>query len=118
MNERPARDSKMVGGHHRPKSGCERPPGIGEEGRDPRQAFLLLGVKDVEDRADQQRMGGLLPMIAPLERTFRIDEDIGDILDVADLMIPAANLKQGVVARGARVGRVEQKAVREKRAPA
>ena len=38
-------------------------------------------------------------MIAPLERAFGIDEDVGDILDVAYLVVAAADLEQRVVGR-------------------
>ena len=59
---------------------------IGEEGRDARERLVLLGVEDMEDRADEQRVAGLLPMVAPLERAFGVDQDVGDVLDVADLV--------------------------------
>lgn len=66
----------------------ETPPRIGEEGRDPRQGLLRLGVEDMVNHADQQRMAGLLPIGAAFERAFRIE--------------------QRVVAVRARIGRIEQ----------
>ncbi len=51
---------------------------IGEESRDPGEGLVLLGVKDMQDRADQQRMGGLFPMVALFERAFGIDQHICD----------------------------------------
>ena len=39
---------------------------IGEEGGDAGQRLLLLGIEDVQDGADQQRVRGLLPVVAPL----------------------------------------------------
>lgn len=62
----------------------------------------------MEDGTDQQRVTGLLPVVAPLHCAFGIDEDIRDVLDVPHLMIAPANLEQGVVCRGRRIGRVEQ----------
>ena len=47
------------------------------------RAAFRLSVEHVEDRADQQTMSGLLPMTAFLQRPFRIDQHISDILDVA-----------------------------------
>jgi hypothetical protein len=38
----------------------------------------------MQDGADKERVAGLLPMIPPLQRAFRIDQDVGDVLDVAD----------------------------------
>jgi hypothetical protein len=48
----------------------------------------------------------------------RIDQDVGDILDVAHLVGAAANLEQRIVMRGPCIGRVEEQAVRETCAPA
>ena len=47
-------------------------------------------------------------MIAPLERTFRINQDVGDVLDVADLPLAAADLEQRIVRGAGGVGRIEQ----------
>jgi hypothetical protein len=88
----------MIGGHHPPERGGESPLRIGQEGRVSAERLLLLGVEDVQDRADQQRMAGLLPVVAPLERTFGINQDVGDVLDVADLILAATNLEQRIVA--------------------
>ena len=52
----------------------------------PASVLSRLGVEHVQDRADQQRMAGLLPVVAPLERAFGIDQDVGDVLDVAHLV--------------------------------
>ena len=86
--------------HHGAQRRLDRSPRIGQEGRDAGERLVGLGVEDMEDRADQQRMAGLLPMIAPLERAFRIDQDVGDVLDVADLPLAAADLEQRIVGGG------------------
>ncbi|OCC24607.1 hypothetical protein MB02_03720 [Croceicoccus estronivorus] len=52
----------------------------------PRERLILLGIKDMEDRADQHRMRGLLPMVAPLEHAFGVDQDVGDILHIAHVI--------------------------------
>jgi hypothetical protein len=57
-------------------------------------------------------------VIATLERALRINQYVGDVLDVAYLVGPAANLKQRIVARRAGIGRIEEQAVREALAPA
>jgi hypothetical protein len=36
-------------------------------------------------------------MVAAFERALGIDEDIGDVLDVADLVATAPDLQQGIV---------------------
>jgi hypothetical protein len=57
---------------------------IGEERRDAGERLVLLGIENMEDRADQQGVAGLLPMVALFEAAFGIDQDVGDVLDVAD----------------------------------
>ena len=85
----------------------------------PAQRLVRLGVEHVQDGADQQRVAGLLPVIAPLQRAFRVDQDVGDVLDVADLPFAAADLEQRIVggAERALVGSNSRHAA-EARAPA
>src|SRR3546814_7439142 len=85
---------------------------------DARERLFFLRVEDVKDSADQERVGGFFPMVPPFERTFGIDQNIGDILDIAHLMRAAAYLQQRVVSSGSNVGRIEQQRVREARTPA
>ncbi len=47
------------------------------------------GVKDMETVAQKSRVAGLLPTIAPLERTFRVDEKIGDVGTFSSFRRPA-----------------------------
>jgi hypothetical protein len=108
----------MIGRHHRAQRLGEGALRVGQEGHDASKGLVLLGIKDVNDRADQQRMARLLPMIAAVERAFGIDEDVGDVLDVADLVRAAPYLDQRIVARRAGVGRIKQEAVREAATPA
>ena len=94
--------------HHPLERGNERPLRIGQEGRDAGESLLLLGVEDMQDRANEQRMAGLFPVIAAFQRALGIDENVGDVLDVADFVLAAANLKKRIVVRRSRVGRVEE----------
>src|SRR3546814_8133724 len=68
--------------------------------------------------SDLQAVAGLLPVVPPLQRPFGVDQDVADVLDVADLVGSLSYLEQRVVAGRARVGRVEQQAVREALSPA
>ena len=81
---------------------------IGEEVGDAGERLVRLGVEDMQDGADQQRMAGLLPVIAPLQRAFGIDQDVGDVLDVADFPFAAADLEQRIVGGARGIGRIEQ----------
>ena len=94
--------------HHGGERRLDGAPGIGEEGGDARQGLVLLGVEDVQDGADQQGMAGLLPMAALFEAPFGIDQDVGDVLDVAHFPFAAADFKQWIVGRRLGVGRIEQ----------
>src|SRR3546814_2321875 len=96
----------MIGRHHPAQGRRERSLGIGQEGRDARERLFFLRVEDVKDSADQERVGGFFPMVPPFERTFGIDQNIGDILDIAHLMRAAAYLQQRVVSSGSNVGRI------------
>src|SRR5690606_33547696 len=82
--------------------------GIGQEVGNTRQGLVLLRIKDMQDRADQQAMAGLFPVIALVERAFGIDQYIRDVLHVADFPFPLPDLQQGVVGRRSGVGRIEQ----------
>ena len=79
-------------------SATDRPGSV----RHARQRLLALGVEHVQDGAGQQRVGGLVPVIAPLARPFRIDQDVGDVLDIAHLVRALAHLQQRIEARRAR----------------
>jgi hypothetical protein len=50
-------------------------------------------------------------VIAPLQRAFGVDQDVGDVLHVPDLAHAAPHFEQWVVGGRTRVGRVEQQAV-------
>ena len=82
--------------------------GIGQEGGDAGERLVLLGIEDVQDGADQKRVAGLLPVVPLFEAAFGIDEDVGDVLDVAHLPLAAAHLEQRIVGRRLRIGRIEQ----------
>ena len=90
--------AQMIGAHHDAQGGDKTALWVGEEGcHAGERLLLLLGIEDVKDGADQQRMAGLFPMIAAFERALGINEDIGDVLDVADLVNTPPHLKQRVV---------------------
>ena len=86
--------------HHGAQRRFDRSPRVGKEIRDACERLVSLGVEDVQDRADQERMAGLLPMVPPLERAFGIDQDVGDVLDVAHLAVAAPDLEQRIVGGG------------------
>ncbi|MOA39481.1 hypothetical protein D3C78_1612660 [compost metagenome] len=90
---------------------------IREEVGDAAQGLVLAGVEHVQDGADQQRMAGLFPVVAALQGAFRIDQDVGDVLHIAYLVRAAPDLQQRVVGGRRRIGRVEQQAMGETRAP-
>ena len=63
-------------------------------------------------------MARLLPVVPFLQRAFGIDQHVGDVLDVADFPLAAADLEQRVVGGALRVGRIEQQHPAEPRSPA
>ena len=91
--------------------------GIGEEGCNAGQCFVLFGVEDVEDGADEQRVARLFPVVTPFDRAFGVDQNIRNVLDVAYLLGAAPDLEKRVVRRRPRIRRIEQQAMREPRPP-
>src|SRR5690606_27493705 len=83
--------------HHGGKRGLDWPLRIREESGDAGERLVFFGIEDMEDGADQESVAGLLPVIAFLEGAFGVDQDVGDVLDVADLPLAAPNLKQRIV---------------------
>ena len=70
---------------------------IGQEIGDAGERLVRLGIEDMQDRANEEAVAGLLPMIAAVERSFRIDQDVGDVLDVAHFLVAAPHLQQRIV---------------------
>ena len=81
------------------------------------RVLLLLSVEDMKDHTNKERVAGFLPMGTAFQCAFRINQNIGDILNVADFRGAFAHFQKWVVASASRIGRVEQKAVRESRPP-
>ncbi len=75
---------------------------------DPLHADTVRLIYRLQDRADQQGMRGFFPMVALVERTFRIDQNVGDVLHIADFPFAAPHLQQRIVGGRLRVGRIEQ----------
>ena len=65
----------------------------------------------MQDGAYQQRVAGFLPVIASLQRTFGIDEDIGNVLHVAHFMGTTSDFQQRVVTGRVGIRGIEKKAV-------
>ena len=74
----------------------------------PARVLSCFGVKHMQDRAYQQRVAGLLPVIALFQGSFRIDEHVRNVLDIAHLPFTAANLQQRIIGGRSSVGRIEQ----------
>ena len=104
-------------GHHRAQRRFDRTARIGEEVGDAGERLVRLGVEHVQDGADQQRVAGLLPVVPALQRALGVDQDVGDVLDVADLPFAAADLQQRIVGGARGVGRIEQQHAAELGAP-
>jgi hypothetical protein len=94
--------------HHGAQGRLDRTAGIGQEVGDARERLVRFRIEDMQDRADQQAMAGLFPMVALVEAAFGIDQNIRDILHVPDLPFPLPDLQQRVVGRRSGIGRIEQ----------
>lgn len=85
---------KMLRRHHRGERRLDRAFRIGEKSCDAGERLVLLGIEDVQDRADEKGVAGLFPMVALVERALGIDQDIGDVLHIADFPFAAPDLEQ------------------------
>ncbi len=74
----------------------------------PASVLSGLRVQNMENGADEQGVAGLFPMIAPLERAFGINQDVGDILHIAHLAVATPHFKQRVISERGRIGGIEQ----------
>lgn len=93
--------------HHGAQGRLDRAARIGQEIGDARQGFVVLRIENMQDRADQQAMAGLVPMFPFVQAPFGIDQNIRDILHIADLPFPLPNLQPGIVGGRSGSGRIE-----------
>jgi hypothetical protein len=110
--------SEMQGRHHGTERRFDGSLRIRQEIGEPGERLVGLRVQNMENGANQQSVTGLFPMIAPFKRAFGIDQDIGDVLDIAHFTVAAAHLDQRVVSRRCRIGRIEQQHAAETGTPA
>ncbi len=104
--------------HHPVQGQLERTGRVRQEVGDAAQRLVFARIEHMQDGPDQQRVRGLFPMVALLQRSFGVNENVRNVLHVAHFMRATPNLQQRVVGRRFRIGGVEQKAMREARAPA
>ena len=111
----PALDAFGVvdGGDHSAQGVVDLAGGVGQEVDAATERLVALGVENVEDQTDEKPVGGAVPVIAH-SITIRIDQDVGNILRVADLLGAKPDLFERVVAGALAlgVGRVESQAAR------
>ena len=100
--------AQMRRGHHGAQGGLDRLARVRQEGGDAGERLVLSGIEDMEDRADQQRMGGLFPMVALLQAPLGIDQHVRHVLHVAHFPGALADFEQRVVGGRCGVGRIEQ----------
>ena len=110
--------AEMRGGHHRAQGRLDRAARVRQEGGDAGERLVGFGVEDVEDRADQQGVAGLLPVVALLEAAFGVDQHVGDVLRIAHFPLALADFEQGIVRCRCRIGRIEQQHASVQRAEA
>ena len=88
----------------------EGPRRVGQETRASGQRLVFVRIKDMQDYTDQQRMPCLFPMIAAFQRAFRINQNVGDVLHIADLARALAHFHQRIEARRTGIGRIKAQA--------
>src|SRR5712672_158057 len=97
--------------YHRAERDTDRSLGIRQKIGNPSQGLVLLCVTHMQDGPHQERVAGPFPVVTLFVRAFRIDQDVRDILDIANLPLTPTDLEQGIVGRRAAVGRIKQQHV-------
>ena len=100
--------SQMAGGLHPVERRLDLALGVRQKRRDTGEALFLLGVENMEDRADEQGVAGLLPVVSTLEASFGIDQHVGDILHVAHFPRAAPDFEERIIGRRCGVRRIEE----------
>jgi len=75
----------------------DRSLGVGQKIGDAGERLVGFRIEDVQNGADKQRVAGLLPVISAFQRTFGVNENVGDILNITHLGGPASHLQQWIV---------------------
>ena len=104
--------------HHGAQRRLDRAARVGEKICDAGERLVRLGVKHMQDRADEERVARLLPVVPPFQRALGIDQDVSDVLNISDFPFALANFQERIVGGARRVGRVEQQHATKPRAPA
>ncbi|GAB5377765.1 MAG: hypothetical protein AcusKO_42270 [Acuticoccus sp.] len=80
--------SQMIGGHHHPKRPFEGTRRVGQERGDTGERFDFFRIKNMQGwriNADEERVAGPFPSASGAPDFLRgIDQDVGDVLDVAN----------------------------------
>ena len=85
--------AQVRGVHHRAQGRLDGALRIGKEAGDAGQRLIGFGIEDVQDCADKQAVARLLPMVSSIQAPFGIDENIRDVLHVADFPFALAHLQ-------------------------
>ena len=108
----------MVRRHHRAQRVFEGTQWIGEKVRDPSKCFFLFGIEDVKNRCRPKARDSSFPSDCAVQRAFGIDQDVSDVLHVADFVRSFADFEKRIVAGTAWIGRIEQQAIGKLASPA
>ena len=104
--------------HHGAQRRLDQPARIGVKIGDAGERLVRLGVKHMQDRADQKRVACFLPVVPPFQRALRIKQDVSDVLNISDFPFALANSQERIVGIARRVGWVEPQHPAKPRPPA
>jgi hypothetical protein len=109
--------TQMLCSHYSLQSRFYRPRVVEEEIGNSGERLVGFSVGHVKYCADQKRMAGLLPVIAAFECALGVDQDVDNVLDVADFAITTAHFQQRIVGTRVGIGWIEQQHSPEPYAP-
>jgi hypothetical protein len=87
----------VVGGQHDPQRFLKGLSRICQDLGHPGERLLLFRIENVKNDAYQKGKAGLFPMGSALERPFRVDQDVCDVLDIAHIRRALTDLKQRII---------------------
>src|SRR6516165_5151797 len=94
---------------HRIQCRLDRTRWVRQKIRNAGERLVGFRVEDMQNCPNQQRVTGLLPVIAALQRPFGINENVRYVLRVAYLGIALSDLEERIISGALGIGRIEQK---------
>ena len=100
--------SQMAGGFHAVQCCFDPARRVRQKCSNACECLVFFCVKDMQDSADKKCVARLFPVVTPFKAAFGIDQDVCDILHIADFAFATPDLQKRIECGRSGIGRVEQ----------